>query len=87
MAGQCPALLKWKPPSLNTVDFKLAIVEHDRPGYTSLSCVSSDLWFSMLRERVGQLWVGGYHVPFSQIDLKVRIIVLQCVHVVMLEFS
>ena len=36
---------------------------------------------------MGQLWVGGYHVPFSQIDLKVRIIVLQCVHVVMLEFS
>ena len=26
----------------------------------------------MLKEKVGQLWVGGYHMPFSQIDLKVR---------------
>lgn len=25
----------------------------------------------MLKETVGQLWVGGYHQPFSQIDLKV----------------
>lgn len=31
-AGQSPFVLKWKPPSLNTVDFKLAIVETDRPG-------------------------------------------------------
>jgi mRNA-capping enzyme len=54
--GQCPALLKWKPPSLNTVDFRLAVVEEGRPG--------------MLKEKVGQLWVGGYHVPFSQINLK-----------------
>jgi mRNA-capping enzyme len=54
--GQSPSVLKWKPPSLNTVDFKLAVVEIDRPG--------------MLKEKVGQLWVGGYQVPFSQIDLK-----------------
>ena len=31
-AGQCSQLLKWKPPSLNTVDFKLTIVEEAKPG-------------------------------------------------------
>ena len=25
----------------------------------------------MLKERIGQLWVGGYHQPFSVMDLKV----------------
>ena len=33
-AGQCPAVLKWKPPNLNSVDFRLSIVEDDREGYT-----------------------------------------------------
>ena len=43
VAGQCSALLKWKPPNLNTVDFKLAIVEVDRQGYveSDLLCVAS----------------------------------------------
>ena len=75
--GQSPSVLKWKPPSLNTVDFKLAIVEDDRPGYAhslALCLLSNSLpaIYRMLKEKVGQLWVGGYQVPFSQIDLKVR---------------
>jgi mRNA-capping enzyme len=56
IAGQCSELLKWKPPSLNSVDFRLTIVKDDRPG--------------MLKESVGQLWVGGYQKPFSLMDLK-----------------
>lgn len=36
--------------------------------------------YRMLKEKVGQLWVGGYHQPFSQMDLKVLFIIgLVCV--------
>jgi mRNA-capping enzyme len=30
--GQCPSVLKWKPPSHNSVDFRLEIVIENRPG-------------------------------------------------------
>lgn len=51
-AGQCPTVLKWKPPSHNSVDFRLKIVTENRPG--------------MLRERLGHLYVGGKNdTPFA----------------------
>ena len=142
LPGTCSGLLKWKPPSLNTVDFRLAIVEDDRPGYAQLlslclpltlcacvcathtvcmcmchshcvhvyvpltlcacvcathtvcmcmchshcvhvyvpltlcACVCAThtvcmCMCRMLKEKIGQLWVGGYHQPFSVMDLKV----------------
>ncbi|XP_046648478.1 mRNA-capping enzyme-like isoform X2 [Daphnia pulicaria] len=50
--GQCPSVLKWKPPSHNSVDFRLEIVIENRPG--------------MLRQRLGYLFVGGKNVtPFA----------------------
>lgn len=44
-AGVCDDVLKWKPLSLNSVDFKLRIVNENRPG--------------MLPTKVGQLIAGG----------------------------
>ncbi|XP_054157712.1 mRNA-capping enzyme-like [Oppia nitens] len=52
IAGQCVVTLKWKPPSHNSVDFKLKIVLDDRPG--------------MLRKFIGNLFVGGQDQPFDQ---------------------
>jgi len=53
--GASPAVLKWKPPSLNSVDFRLKIVEEERPGY--------------LRKKRGDLYVGGKDIPFAEIEL------------------
>ncbi|XP_055909228.1 mRNA-capping enzyme [Eupeodes corollae] len=44
-AGVCKDILKWKPLSLNSVDFKLKIVKESRPG--------------MLNTKVGLLYAGG----------------------------
>lgn len=55
VSGRCDAILKWKPPTLNSVDFKLKIVIENKPG--------------MLREIKGYLFVGGYEQPFSQIKV------------------
>lgn len=30
--GRCDSILKWKPPSMNSVDFRLEIVEHQEIG-------------------------------------------------------
>ncbi|EFX79220.1 hypothetical protein DAPPUDRAFT_128585 [Daphnia pulex] len=50
--GQCPSVLKWKPPSHNSVDFRLKIGIENRKG--------------MLRERIGNLYVGGKNdTPFA----------------------
>ncbi|XP_046441856.1 mRNA-capping enzyme-like [Daphnia pulex] len=49
--GQCPSVLKWKPPSHNYVDFRLKIVTDNRRG--------------MLREKIGNLYVGGKKDPFA----------------------
>jgi mRNA-capping enzyme len=51
VSGTCPTVLKWKPPSHNSVDFRLRVVIDNRPG--------------MLGERIGALYVGGMDPPFS----------------------
>ncbi|XP_063703716.1 mRNA-capping enzyme-like [Culicoides brevitarsis] len=53
--GQCPEVLKWKPPELNSVDFKLLIKEESGIG--------------LLTKKVGFLYVGGLEAPFAQIKV------------------
>ncbi|GAA28184.2 mRNA-capping enzyme [Clonorchis sinensis] len=51
--GTCPQTLKWKPPHLNTIDFRCKIVHESKvgeiPGY------------------VGQLYLGGLNVPSARL--------------------
>lgn len=58
--GRCDDILKWKPPSLNSVDFRLKIAKVGGEG--------------LLTQTVGLLYVGGYDRPFAQMkvtkDLK-----------------
>lgn len=35
-AGRCDDVLKWKPSSMNSIDFKLKIVTEEGEGYFSL---------------------------------------------------
>ena len=56
IAGQCNVALKWKPPSLNSVDFRLKIIMDDRPG--------------MLRKLIGYLFVGGKDTFFDTIKVS-----------------
>ncbi|XP_074598688.1 RNA guanylyltransferase and 5'-phosphatase mRNA capping enzyme [Brevipalpus obovatus] len=51
--GQCPEVLKWKPPTHNSVDFRLHVNVINRPGCPT--------------EKVGYLYVGQYFEPFAQI--------------------
>ncbi|CAG0887238.1 unnamed protein product [Darwinula stevensoni] len=51
-AGRCDEVLKWKPGSLNSVDFRLQIVEENREG--------------MLKISRGLLYVGRYDEPFAE---------------------
>lgn len=53
--GRCDDILKWKPPSLNSVDFRLKITRMEREG--------------LLPQKVGLLYVGGYERPFAQIKV------------------
>ena len=53
--GPSVSVLKWKPPSLNSVDFKLNIVTESGEG--------------ILTRKIGQLFVGGLTRPFDQIEL------------------
>eukprot|EP00127_Corallochytrium_limacisporum_P004738 Clim_evm92s172 gene=Clim_evmTU92s172 len=46
-AGRCDRLLKWKPPDMNSVDFKLHLREQSGPG--------------MPNTLKGELYVGGAH--------------------------
>ena len=32
VAGRCTEMLKWKPATLNSVDFKLQVLRVERPG-------------------------------------------------------
>lgn len=56
----CPGpsieVLKWKPLSLNSVDFKLKIVMEGGVGIVS--------------KKVGQLFVGSSSIPFAQIKIN-----------------
>ncbi|KAF8567375.1 hypothetical protein P879_06308 [Paragonimus westermani] len=51
--GTCPQTLKWKPPQLNTIDFRCKIVHESKlgeiPGY------------------VGYLYLGGLNVPSAKL--------------------
>ncbi|KAL8575961.1 hypothetical protein ACOMHN_051979 [Nucella lapillus] len=51
VCGRCKDTLKWKPPSLNSVDFRLKIRKEQGIG--------------MLPETKGYLYVGGHEPPFS----------------------
>nr|KAF6507718.1 RNA guanylyltransferase and 5'-phosphatase [Rousettus aegyptiacus] len=53
--GRCDEILKWKPPSLNSVDFRLKITRMGGEG--------------LLPQNVGLLYVGGYERPFAQIKV------------------
>lgn len=54
--GRCDSILKWKPPSMNSVDFKLQISLHEDLG--------------MLPEKIGELYVTGYDQPFARIKIN-----------------
>uniref|UniRef100_A0A8C5DSM7 mRNA-capping enzyme n=1 Tax=Gouania willdenowi TaxID=441366 RepID=A0A8C5DSM7_GOUWI len=51
-AGRCDDILKWKPPNLNSVDFRLKITKMGGEG--------------MLPQIVGLLYVGNYDRPFAK---------------------
>ncbi|XP_040839691.1 mRNA-capping enzyme isoform X3 [Ochotona curzoniae] len=53
--GRCDDILKWKPPSLNSVDFRLKITRMGGEG--------------LLPQNFGLLYVGGYERPFAQIKV------------------
>ncbi|XP_075453954.1 mRNA-capping enzyme isoform X2 [Ascaphus truei] len=58
--GRCNDILKWKPPNMNSVDFRLKITKVGGEG--------------LIPQNVGLLYVGSYERPFSQLkvtkDLK-----------------
>lgn len=53
--GRCQSVLKWKPPHLNSVDFKLQVVKEVKEG--------------MLPEWKGYLYVLHMDTPFAQIKM------------------
>lgn len=54
--GRCDDILKWKPPSHNSVDFRLKITKVGGEG--------------LLPQTVGLLYVGNYEHPFAQIKVN-----------------
>ncbi|XP_066533828.1 mRNA-capping enzyme [Hoplias malabaricus] len=54
--GRCDEILKWKPPSLNSVDFRLKISKVGGEG--------------LITQTVGLLYVGNYDVPFAQMKVS-----------------
>ncbi|GFY58209.1 mRNA-capping enzyme [Trichonephila inaurata madagascariensis] len=56
VTGRCPDVLKWKPPELNSVDFKLVIQQRTGIG--------------LLPTKVGLLYVGGMSEPFAEIKIN-----------------
>lgn len=57
--GLSPEVLKWKPISLNSVDFRLKIVTETGVG--------------ILPRKVGHLFVGGSNVPYSRMKVTKQI--------------
>ncbi|KAK3858414.1 hypothetical protein Pcinc_035397 [Petrolisthes cinctipes] len=55
-AGKCDQVLKWKPPSHNSVDFKLKITKNKGEG--------------ILTQTIGELYVGGFDRPFALMKVK-----------------
>ncbi|XP_014456070.2 mRNA-capping enzyme isoform X5 [Alligator mississippiensis] len=53
--GRCDDILKWKPPSLNSVDFRLKITKIGGEG--------------LLTQNVGLLYVGSFDRPFAHIKV------------------
>ncbi|KAG7157861.1 mRNA-capping enzyme-like, partial [Homarus americanus] len=54
--GRCDLVLKWKPASHNSVDFRLKVVKRTGLG--------------MLPETVGELWVGAFDRPFGEMKVN-----------------
>ncbi|KAG5276547.1 hypothetical protein AALO_G00106940 [Alosa alosa] len=54
--GRCDDILKWKPPSHNSVDFRLKITKVGGEG--------------LLPETVGLLYVGSYDRPFARMRVN-----------------
>ncbi|GCB74731.1 hypothetical protein scyTo_0003822 [Scyliorhinus torazame] len=54
--GRCDDILKWKPPSHNSVDFRLKITKVGGEG--------------LLTQTVGLLYVGNYEPPFAQMKVN-----------------
>ncbi|XP_068609681.1 mRNA-capping enzyme isoform X2 [Brachionichthys hirsutus] len=54
-AGRCDDILKWKPPNLNSVDFRLKITQVEGEG--------------LLTETVGLLYVGSHDGPFAKMKV------------------
>ena len=54
--GRCDRVLKWKPPTLNSVDFKLCIEKETRPG--------------MVEDYIGKLYVVGLEHSFATIKVN-----------------
>ncbi|KAK2585956.1 hypothetical protein KPH14_010534 [Odynerus spinipes] len=57
--GLSPEVLKWKPISLNSVDFRLKIVTETGVG--------------IVPRKIGHLFVGGLDVPYSQMKVTKQI--------------
>ncbi|XP_056337148.1 mRNA-capping enzyme [Danio aesculapii] len=53
--GRCDDILKWKPPSQNSVDFRLKITKVGGEG--------------LIPQTVGLLYVGNYDMPFAQMKI------------------
>ncbi|XP_056872725.1 mRNA-capping enzyme isoform X2 [Takifugu flavidus] len=53
--GKCDDILKWKPPNLNSVDFRLKITKVTGEG--------------LLPKTYGLLYVGSYNQPFAEIKV------------------
>ncbi|XP_014662100.1 PREDICTED: mRNA-capping enzyme-like [Priapulus caudatus] len=53
--GRCSDMLKWKPASLNTIDFRMKIAQIEGVG--------------LLKQKVACLYVGGLDTPMAQMKL------------------